>query len=292
MAPIQKPSKAKKTSSASKQEGWSTQEIPSLTSPSVNANSRSDEDRAGPWWNAQPEKPPPNVKRWITALIIISAVIATVAVILGSFSQNSTSSTVASLTPNSQLGSQSTTQLVAAHSEVSLIVEKVGSSSRIYIKRKDQLGLQLISSVASSATDPALSPDGSKVAYLSQQDNSHLVIAAFVTNTEQVISADQIRQFGSDNDFLEQQLCLWTPLVWDPGSQQIAFFVCNQNQNSSRAVVAKLASSKILLTPLKGSGNDSAYARQLVWFDPAQILVTMPVSDTSQSPSLIQIPVP
>ena len=271
--------------------GSSPNEIPPLAQSETGSQTE-DESATAPWWTTQPEDPPPNVRTHLIRILGVLILIILAIALFGSLVQNSSTPIPQSAVATASYTLPSSrTFLIDSRNGVALILDQRSGENRLYVKLTNQPGLYMVSDTDLTASAPALSPDGARVAFLSRQGDLHVVVAPVVSGTQQVISADLMQQFGRDNDFLERHVCPWTPLAWNPASDQIAFFVCNANGTSSRGVSAHLFGN-ITLSLVKGSALESDKPRQLLWMDDSTMLTTLAVTSTQSSLTLEQLQVP
>lgn len=174
--------------------------------------------------------------------------------------------------------------LVDSRDGVVLILEQSGSLSRVIVEKSDEASWILVSRDDTTATNPALSPDGGQIAYVTERDGGQVVTVSIMTDTRRTIDADQIQDVGDSAGFDKMKLCPWTPIAWAPPmGTRIAFFGCTEDDSLSVALVGDLSGPVINLTAIARSKVESSTSRQLRWLDRTQIVITAPANGAQRA---------
>lgn len=174
------------------------------------------------------------------------------------------------------------TTLVDSHAGVVLMLETDGDSSRVLVSRSGDAGWILVSRDDTTATNPSLSLDGERVAYLTRRGGGQIAIVSLTDNWRESIGVNLIREAASNAGLGEAGLCPWTPVSWAPMSERIAFFGCGQDDAFSVAVVATFADPDVTLSIIGASRSDVSGARQIEWLDGTCLVVSTPSGDRDE----------
>jgi len=216
-------------------------------------------------------------RRYGLALLILAILAALATWVLG-YMQRQGPFTILSLTlpPPSMI-------LVDSRDGVVLMLERSGDLSRVIVETSNQGSWQLVSRDDTAATNPALSPDGERVTYVTERDDGQLVIVSIIADTRRTIDADQVQDAGDSIGFDEMQVCPWTPIAWAPTGNRIAFFGCTKEASLSVVLVGDLSDPAIPLTVIARSKAEVSAVRQLKWLDHTQLIVSTPATDAQRA---------
>ena len=182
-------------------------------------------------------------------------------------------------------------ELIESRDDRVLMLETSGEASRVIVEVSGQASWLLVSQGDTTATNPALSPDGEQVAYVTERDGEQLVIVSLTSNTRRTVRAGQIQDADGDDGLDGMRLCPWTPIAWAPTGDRIAFFGCAEDDSLSVVLVGELSGPAISLTVVARSKVESSATRQLSWLDDTQLVVSTPADDTQQA-AIITLAVP
>jgi len=241
-----------------------------------------------------PENPKPvNVLLYIVGVIAILLVCAVVVSLLGL--ENRTGEIIRLLFQQStaqELSPPVLTTIVDTRENLVLMSDKVDDVSRILVQRSGQEPWLLLSGNDTTATNPALSPDATRVVYLSQLDGGKIVITPIDGGAQQTLPAIDIRDIGLTQNASLLQFCPWTPIAWNPAGDRLAFFGCDPNRPFSTVIVSGILGSQEKPDTVPGGVAESTEVRQVIWLNDTQLIVTVPVTDTRLSPPVITLNVP
>jgi hypothetical protein len=181
-------------------------------------------------------------------------------------------------------------ELVESRSDTVLMLETVGDQHRVIVQDDPQGNWLLVSRDDFATSHPSLSPEASRVAYLSTGDSPSLVIVGIDNNNERLILSNRMLESAAVAAELPvTHFCEWTNLAWDPTGQRVAFWGCREENPRSVAFVATRQSDTLIPELVKDSGIDRKIERQLQWSGPDHLILSFPTSDGS---SLKTLPAP
>jgi len=160
-----------------------------------------------------------------------------------------------------------------------LMLETQGDFRRVIVKTPGQATWQLVSRDDTTAINPALSPDGRFVAYVSAQEDGQIVVVSLIDDALTKITSKEVGDIANKTPFLAAQICSWTPVAWDPDGRRVAFFGCREKPALSVVYVADLSGPNPVLSFVTDSEVDSGSPRQLQWSGSSEITVIGPSDD-------------
>jgi hypothetical protein len=170
------------------------------------------------------------------------------------------------------------TTLVESRAGALLMLECDGDSSRVVVSRSDRAGWVLVSRDDTTAINPALAPDGERVAYLSKRGGGEIAVVAIDEGGRQTIGSYHLEKAGAAAGLGDVELCPWTPIAWSPTGEAIALFGCAEDDAFSVAVVADLSVSDPELSIIGASKAGVSDDRQVEWLDAEHLVVNTPSS--------------
>ncbi len=172
------------------------------------------------------------------------------------------------------LGSQPPFKLMDMNNNRILMLETNGRQNRVLIQEAGNINWLLVSRDDFTAESPALSADGSTVAYRSALGNGQIEVVSLDSQARVVID-DAILKSVAPN----LAVCSWTPIAWSGDSASISFFACDTETGGSSALWTEVDS----IRPQKVTGTESqnTQPRQLQWLNASQISVSSPVADSN-----------
>ncbi|MEK7325028.1 MAG: hypothetical protein AAB217_07200 [Chloroflexota bacterium] len=232
-------------------------------------------------------KPP----RWgaIQHVLLLAVLLLILAVVAAVFGERLRNGSFPRLLPPTSSVPPSVT-LIDTRNGVVLMLEQTGDVSRVIAKIPGQASWLLASQDDTTATAPALSNDGEKVAFASWRDGGHIVVVSLATGLQKTITAGEIQVAGTNLGKL--QVCEWSSIVWNPKGNSVAFFACNSQRAFSIGVVSDLSGTKPALKVVVGSEIDSDETRQIAWPVDDQILVTVPSGSAQANDAIVAFNVP
>lgn len=171
-----------------------------------------------------------------------------------------------------QFTSGDSLSLLDARQGVALMLRKNSNETSVVARVEGQSTWLLISQDDTTVSNPALSPTGQQIAYLSQQAGGQIVIVPVYQGQQYTISRDSLTAL----DLGVLKFCDWTPLVWHPTAKYLAFIACQKQEKYSIVVVADLTVSPPTHQIVADSLSDSDRPRQLHWLDDQQLIFTLP----------------
>jgi hypothetical protein len=168
---------------------------------------------------------------------------------------------------------------------VVLMLERSGKTNRIIVQTADEASWLLVSQDDTTVKNPALSMNGTHVAYVSELDDGQIVIVPLNGDDRYTLSADDVKDAGKNDGFDELAICSWTPLAWAPDNDMIAFFGCAEDNSLSVVITADLTTTPPDLDIIGNSRINSSDERQLRWLDDAKLVVSSPA--VGQQPATI-----
>jgi hypothetical protein len=166
-------------------------------------------------------------------------------------------------------------ELVEARDGVVLIAMHEKDRSGVSIQLSGEIGWRNISMTDFTAKHPALSPSGTQVAYLSEQEDVHIAITSLISNTQRFVTTKVIDTALSVRQLPELSICTWSDVRWSPDETQLAFFACTQEPAKSYAVVVDLHPNppKIVWVEDRAVVQDN---RSLIWLDSDHLIISTP----------------
>lgn len=219
-------------------------------------------------------------------LVLVAGLLALVMSIAGAISRGSLPGILRQALP--QLPPSN--EIVGAHEGKILMVERVGDVSRVMVKRADHVPWLVISQDDVSASQPAFSPDGTAVAYVSGRDAGQIVIVPLSGTDTRAITSDAISRAASQQEKIG--LCSWSPVAWSPDGKRLAFWACAGDKAFSMLLVADLTQAGPSLQVVAGSTLTTGGQRAVRWLDDTRVLTTAPAVDQAHLPSVTSFAVP
>jgi hypothetical protein len=220
-------------------------------------------------------------KYWGLALVLLILVGGAVVAVVGAWQRGNLLSLLY------RFASRPTPEVVFLESqqERSLFLESDGKRNRVLIQGPDRESWLLVSRDDYTAANPALSPDGLWVAYLSTQDAPKIVVVPLEQQGRLNYASSDLEDFGRRSDIEVASICPWTPIAWAMDSARLAFFGCAEDPALSRAFVATLADSgaTLKLELIPGTVAPGTDSRQILWMGDDRVSVTFPPGDPSQA---------
>ncbi|MFP4394615.1 MAG: hypothetical protein ACLFTI_05060 [Anaerolineales bacterium] len=186
--------------------------------------------------------------------------------------------------------------LLESRDEKSLLLQTDGERRQVLVQLPDRDGWVVVSRDDFTAANPALSPDGAWVAYLSTQGAPKIVVVPLEQAGRASYTSEDLRRDDQQNKTPMTDICPWSPVVWSMDSQRLAFFGCLYDPPMSRVFVADLI---INTTPptLQAYRIDDIMApglepRQISWIGSDKVLVTFPPTADTETETARTIPVP
>lgn len=185
-------------------------------------------------------------------------------------------------------------ELIESCDDVVLMLERSGKHSRIIVEKAGRAAWVLVSKDDTTVTNPALSPDGKFVAYVSERDGGQIVIISLTADKQYTVTLKQVRSAGQKEDLDGMKICPWTPISWDAESRQIAFFGCIDGGSLSRSVVliCKIAEPTLTLGVVVPSLLDSSITRQVKWLGFSQLIVSTATNNSELGATVTRFDVP
>ncbi len=167
-------------------------------------------------------------------------------------------------------------ELVDVRNNTVLLVTCQGNQSAVKVRLAGQPNWIEISTGDGTVSNPALSPSGKLVAYLSEQDERHIVVAPVITGTRQIVDASLVQKGCVLVRNAEWDICPWSPIHWAPNERYLGFFACVKDAKISYVAIADLKSAPISVTCLDKEHSKSSIPgeRTLIWQDDEQLIVT------------------
>jgi hypothetical protein len=235
---------------------------------------------------------PPNLQRYVIVIILFLLLTGGSIWLIGFLQRKGLFSQWLNSAKPASLVVPVTYLIVEERNGVVLMLEQNGDSSRVIVKKSGQKAWLLISGDDTTAANPALSPDGVQVAYVSKRRGGQVVLASVMDNTPPVILENQVQMLSQSMNMNELRVCPWTPIAWSPKGDRIAFFVCSPDPPSSLIVISVVTIGNPTLNLVTGSEAKFANTRQFIWLDDMNIITTVPVTNSQFSTSVIELSVP
>jgi len=185
--------------------------------------------------------------------------------------------------------------LLESRDEKSLLLQTDGERRQVLVQLPDRDGWVVVSRDDFTAANPALSPDGAWVAYLSTQGAPKIVVVPLEQAGRVSYTSEDLRRDDQENKTPMTDICPWSPVAWSMDSQRLAFFGCLDDPPMSRVFVADLINTT---TPsLRVHRIDDIMApglepRQISWIGSDKVLVTFPPTADTETETAQTIPVP
>ena len=175
-----------------------------------------------------------------------------------------------------------------SRNDKSLFLETDDERHRVLVQLPDRSGWFLVSRDDFTAANPALSPDGAWVAYLSTQNAPELVVVPLEQSGRVTYGSTDLQEWGRRRDITVTTVCPWTPIAWAEDSTRLAFFGCTADPLLSHAFVAELVTPTLALQPglITGTLVVGDAPRQILWVGPDQVSVTCPPTDPIDAESV------
>lgn len=202
-------------------------------------------------------------------LIVAFMLLATVVWILGDFDLRDLLSSIGRITGNAV-----NYEFIDARNNAVLLVMQQGDQSSVKVRLAEQHNWIEIATSDDTVSNPALSPSGGYVAYLSEQDGRHIVVAPVITGTEHIVTTALVQQ---SSDLVESaEICAWSPIRWSPNERYLSFFACVKDAETSYVVVVDLQSTPVSVVCLDKEHSKSTVLseRTLIWQDNQELIVT------------------
>jgi hypothetical protein len=163
-------------------------------------------------------------------------------------------------------------QFVEARNGFVLITEHQKNLTSVNLQVAGESIWRNISKDDFTVKNPALSSDGSRVAYLSEKDKPHIVITSLITEPQRVLTDIRLDpKLKTQN--IPTIICPWSGIRWSPDEEHIAFFACSdQEASGSYAVVLNLNTDPV--TVIWSEENEvKGTERDLIWLDKANLII-------------------
>jgi hypothetical protein len=229
----------------------------------------------------------PSKKKFFLVLFILFFFLAIIVVLIGFFQHHDLRS-IFDRTP------QLSIEFVEACNDSILMIERSGNINRVIVEKLDYASWFLVSKDDTTVTNPALSPEGDLVAYLTQRNNGEIVIISPSTSIDYTVTFDQIKQLGQKEKLQDMKICPWTPIAWDSKNSRVSFFGCFDDQNITHSVVivCKFKEPTPVLAIIPDSIHQTAIIREIKWMGINQLSVNTPMENYSKIPLVKRFDVP
>lgn len=143
--------------------------------------------------------------------------------------------------------------------------------SEVIVKTATENGWRSISQDDFTAKNPALSPKGGLVAYISEKESPHIEIVPLSTAAPYQIYPTTTHTSLSSRELPSLSVCPWSPVQWSPNEELIAFFACTEKPIETYAVVVDISSDSTMVWVEDSS--IVADERSVVWLDNTHLLI-------------------
>ena len=165
-------------------------------------------------------------------------------------------------------------KVITVQNGYALTKELVNEKQKVII-RKSNTEYTILPINTSLASEISLSPDSSKIAYISGEKDislgililNNLQVKGFINYTLDMMSDKEPFQLA----FAGKSICPWTQIKWSSNSNRFAFFFCDISSQSSYLTIVKANPIDIIWF---GKKNNSLTKRSLDWLDANNILIS------------------
>ncbi len=238
-----------------------------------------------------PELINPELKRWDLVLVLLLLVIAVLVTLVGARQRGEALPFLPHALEPSIPTSQSLDRLTDG---TELLLETDDERRRVFVRLPDRESWVLVSQDDFTAANPALSPDGAWVAYLSTQDAPAMVVVPLEQSGKVIYTSADLQGLGQRMGITMTSICAWTPIAWATDGARLAFFGCTDDPSASRAFFADLITTTMTLQPslVAGSVASGDNLRQLWWNSSDQLSVTFPPTAPGEHTTVQEFSVP
>jgi|JI10StandDraft_1071094.scaffolds.fasta_scaffold364829_1 hypothetical protein len=165
-------------------------------------------------------------------------------------------------------------KIITVQNGYALTKELVNDKQK-FVVRKSNTEYTILPINTSLASEISLSPDSSKIAYISREKDislgililNNLQVKGFINYTLDMMSDKEPFQLA----FAGKSICPWTQIKWSSNSNRFAFFFCDISSQSSYLTIVKANPIDIIWF---GKKNNSLTKRSLDWLDANNILIS------------------
>jgi len=129
---------------------------------------------------------------------------------------------------------------------VTLIQEQTGRQRRLTVEVDDRAS-RLVSGDDTTATGPAISRDGTWVAYVSKRDGDQVVIVSLTSNSRRAITAEQILLAGQNAGMSGLHLCCCIPLRWGSRANDLILYAREKGKLGRVPILVDVSGAEIRL---------------------------------------------
>ncbi|MBN2006036.1 MAG: PD40 domain-containing protein [Anaerolineae bacterium] len=175
-----------------------------------------------------------------------------------------------------------------------LFLETDGDRQRVIVRQPNQSDWRIASQDDFTATNPALSPDGAWVVYLSTRTAPQLVLVPLDRSEYVTYTSAALADFSARNRITVTTICPWTPIAWAADSTRVAFFGCAENPSLSQMFVANVLTATLDLQSgvVTGTLVTGENPRQVLWIGADRVMVTFPATTSDQAETIETFDIP
>lgn len=232
----------------------------------------------------------PKTKPWGRIMLLLLLGLAVVSYVIGAVRRGDISNLFRRVT----LRSTPQVLFLESRQDKALFLETDGDRQRVIVRQPNQSDWRIASQDDFTATNPALSPDGAWVVYLSTRTAPQLVLVPLDRSEYVTYTSAALADFSARNRITVTTICPWTPIAWAADSTRVAFFGCAENPSLSQMFVANVLTATLDLQSgvVTGTLVTGENPRQVLWIGADRVMVTFPATTSDQAETIETFDIP
>ena len=205
--------------------------------------------------------------------MLIIVIGGSLAYIFGEFNKISTL-----LTSNKSNPVSNTIKIIDSNNGSIVLLQHNEAGYSIYVRKSGQAGWSNLTISDRTAKMPSLSLSGNRVAYISEIDQPHIVIAHSNSDQAMRITAEQISNDVREKvniDLGKLNVCIRTSPSISPNDSLLAFFLCRENHSEALLVVADIISYPPKIIWIYPSSYKNNISKNIAWLNDLELVLVL-----------------